>query len=113
MVNIVRLLDHLWIKITCKFIEQDSNGNKYYESYFSDYLGTKFRHVIKTTNLEPSSMNSDWYMWLHYLSDTIPKDKKKFRWQKDRKPNQTGTKNSYIADRKTVSAEYIKWQPNK
>jgi len=76
-----------------KFVGSDNLGNKYY----SNSIGKRW--VIYKNNIESSTIPSEWYPWMHFLSKNIPyEDKKKFSWQKNRKENLTGTKEAYKPD---------------
>ena len=72
-----------------KLVGKDENGNKFYKNKNDK------RWVIYRSGIEASKINSDWYLWIHHTVNDIPTKRKKFLWQKDHKPNQTGTSNSY------------------
>jgi NADH:ubiquinone oxidoreductase subunit len=104
------------IRLANQYVGLDDNGNKYYESKKTDYLGNKKRYLIYAKTVEPSSITPAWHMWLHHFTDTIPTtDQALFSWQKARMQNPTGSKLAYDPvggdKRKQVSADYKKWQP--
>ncbi|MDC1093055.1 NADH-ubiquinone oxidoreductase subunit NDUFA12 family protein [Pelagibacteraceae bacterium] len=74
-----------------KYVGKDEFDNKYYKSK------TNERWVIYTDRIEATKITSDWYLWIHHTTDTIPDEKgnKKHLWQKKHLENQTGSKNSY------------------
>ncbi len=74
-----------------KFVGKDEFGNKYYKSKKNE------RWVIYFNNIEATTIDSKWYLWMHHTVDTIPEPKveKKYLWQKNHLENQTGSKNSH------------------
>lgn len=113
------ILDKIWIKITSKHIATDNNGNEYYQSKKTDYLGRNARYVIYKDAPEPSTVPPIFHAWLHYLSDKIPDSSKikDFIWQKDYHANSTGTKFAYSPlnkknKRSSVSSDYQPFNPN-
>lgn len=112
------ILSTIFIKLTSQHVATDSFGNRYYQSQKTDYLGLNKRYVIYKDSPEPSSVEPMFHAWLHHLSDEIPnKDQvKEYSWQKDFKPNLTGTKLAYSPlnnnKRAKVSADYQPFQPN-
>ena len=57
-----------------KYVGKDYNGNKYYQSKSGK------RWVIYKGEINASKITSEWYSWIHNISDNIPRDKeqKKF-----------------------------------
>ena len=81
----------LQIFFSGKLVGEDKNGNKYYESKSGR------RWVIYNGEVEASKIPNEWYSWMHYMNNKIENDHnlKKYDWQKEHLPNQTGSENSY------------------
>ena len=81
----------LQIFFSAKLVGQDKNGNKYYQSKSGR------RWVIYNGEVEASKIPNEWYSWMHYMNNKIENnhDLKKYGWQKEHLPNQTGSNNSY------------------
>lgn len=108
-------LNSCFIRVLYKKVGEDDFGNKYYESYYKDKLGSNKRFVIYKGKAEPSKVPPLWHSWLHHLSDEIPNYSRNFEWQKKHLPNLTGTKFSYDPkikdDYKHKFNYYNRWQP--
>ena len=91
-----------------KFVGSDSLGNKYYQ----DKKGKRW--VIYSDEIDATKIPVEWYSWMHFTSNKIEKDHelKKYDWQKDHLPNQTGTQNSYHPKKNKNATEkkYNSWQ---
>ena len=72
-------------------VGEDKNGNKYYESKSGR------RWVIYNGEVEASKIPNEWYSWMHHMNNKIENDHdlKKYDWQKEHLPNQTGSSKSY------------------
>ncbi len=81
----------LQIFFSGKLVGEDKNGNKYYESKSGR------RWVIYNGEVEASKIPNEWYSWMHYMKNKIENNQsfKKYVWQKEHLPNQTGSENSY------------------
>ena len=81
----------LQIFFSGKFVGEDQNGNKYYESKSGR------RWVIYNGDVEASKIPNEWYSWMHHMNNKIENvhNLKKYGWQKVHLPNQTGSSNSY------------------
>lgn len=105
------------------FIGQDENGNKYYEAKDTkdSYDGRKRRWVIFKGYPDASKVPAEWHGWLHHTFDESPIDAplKRQVWEKDHKPNLTGTIHAWrpqgsIArggERQKASGDYEAWRP--
>ena len=99
-----------------ELVGEDAEGNKYYQTQ-----GGKRRWVIYNGVCEASKVSPDWHGWLHYTFDEPPKDGELPRrsWEKDHKPNLTGTDGAYhppgsvftATARPRVAGDYEAWQP--
>ena len=102
-----------------KFVGDDELGNKYYcnSKKFED--ATSKRWVIFKGEIEASKIPPHWHAWLHKTVNIPPINySHKYSWQKEIKPNLTGTSKSYFPNSQTnsknnkkIDAEYEKWQP--
>ena len=81
----------LQIFFSGKLVGEDKNGNKYYESKSGR------RWIIYKGEVEASKIPNEWYSWMHYMNNKIENNHnlKKYDWQKEHLPNQTGSINSY------------------
>ena len=81
----------LQIFFSGKLVGKDKNGNKYYESKSGR------RWVIYNGEVEASKIPNEWYSWMHHMNNKIQNDHelKKYDWQKEHLPNQSGSNNSY------------------
>ena len=83
----------IYTLFTGKFVGTDGFGNKYY----SNSKGKRW--VIYKDKIESSKISSEWYLWIHFLTNNRPSDNlKKFEWQKKHEENLTGTKKAYKPD---------------
>ena len=95
-----------------KFVGKDEFGNKYY----SNKKGKRW--VIYNNLVESSKIPSEWHLWIHFLTNTIPSNNApKFDWQKKHKENLTGTVEAYNpegslkSDIKKDNKKYEIWKP--
>ena len=91
-----------------KLVGKDSSGNKYYQNKDGK------RWVIYNGEVEASKIPNEWYSWMHYTNNKIENvhELKKYNWQKDHLPNQTGTKKSYHPknNKNATEKKYKSWQ---
>tara|TARA_B100002049_G_C15866014_1_gene285420 strand:+ start:138 stop:497 length:360 start_codon:yes stop_codon:yes gene_type:complete len=91
-----------------KFVGKDSFGNKYYENKSGK------RWVIYNGEVDASKISDEWYSWMHFIKNRIEKSTnfKKYKWQKDHLPNQTGTNKSYHPNKRNneISKKYKSWK---
>ena len=97
-----------------KFVGMDDIGNKYYtNSKVQNNLKEK-RWVIFNGEIEASKIPDQWYSWMHYINNKIENshDLKKYNWQKEHLPNQTGSENSYHPkkNKNAVKKKYNSWK---
>ena len=94
--------------ISGKFVGKDTLGNKYYESKSGR------RWVIYNGEVEASKIPNEWYSWMHYMNNKIENDHnlKKYDWQKEHLPNQTGSENSYHPKKynNVIKKKYKSWK---
>ncbi len=89
-------------------VGQDQFGNKYYQSKSGK------RWVIYKGEVEASKIPNEWYSWMHSTKNKIEDlhELKKYKWQKEHLPNQTGSENSYHPNKNNdaVKKKYNTWQ---
>jgi len=88
-------------------VGSDEFGNKYYSNLkdFSDLKAKRW--VIFKGEIEATKIPPHWHSWLHKSIDIPPLDyKHKFHWQKNHKPNMTGTKKAYFPSSYPLSKSY-------
>ncbi len=94
-----------------KFVGKDDFGNKYYKNNKGK------RWVIYNGEVNASKITSDWFSWMHNISNIVPIEnkKEKFTWQKPHKENKTGTKESLktniISKDDKKFKKYESWKP--
>ena len=103
---------YTWLK--GNFVGEDNMGNKYYtNSKNSSSINAK-RWVIYNGEIEASKIPNEWYSWMHYTNNNIENihNIKKYKWQKEHLPNQTGTENSYHPkkNKNAVKKKYNSWK---
>ena len=98
----------LQILFSGKLVGKDQNGNKYYESKSGR------RWVIYNGEVEASKIPNEWYSWMHYINNKIENKHKfkKYDWQKEHLPNQTGSKDSYHPKKynNVIKKKYKSWK---
>jgi len=91
-----------------KYVGSDSYGNKYYMSKNDE------RWVVYQDTVEASKITSEWFLWIHHTINELPKNNKKYLWQKKHLENQTGTINSYkpnsISKLNKTKKKYDTWK---
>lgn len=98
----------------------DEFGNRYYEERRTPKDRYAKRWVVYNGVVEPSKVPAHWHGWLHHtLEKPIPEASKRFGWQKEHKPNLTGTNARYLpaghieksGARAKATADYQPWSP--
>ena len=91
-----------------KLVGEDELGNKYYQNKKGK------RWVIYNGEVEASKIPNDWYSWMHHTNNKIENSHnlKKYKWQKNHLPNQTGTTNAYNPknNKNATEKKYKSWQ---
>ena len=91
-----------------KFVGEDKLGNKYYESKSGK------RWIVYNGEIEASKIPNEWYSWMHYINNNIQNlhQIKKYDWQKEHLPNQTGMESSYHPkkNKDAVKKKYSTWK---
>ena len=97
-------------------VGEDEDGNVFYQT--SD---GKRRWVIYNGVAEASRVSPDWHGWLHHTFDEPPSESElpRKQWEKDHKPNLTGTDLAYRPPgsvltpeaRPRATGDYEAWAP--
>ena len=91
-----------------KYVGEDHLGNKYYQNKSGK------RWVIYKGEVEASKIPVEWYSWIHQTNNKIENlhNFKKYNWQKDSIPNQTGSKNYYHPKKNNnvIKKKYKSWK---
>lgn len=106
----------LWTARKGQAVGEDELGNKFYQTQDG-----KRRWVIYADVADASKVSPDWHGWLHHTFDDAPEGGALPRkaWEKDHKPNLTGTDGAYhppgsvlnATSRPKVAGDYEAWQP--
>lgn len=104
-----------------KLAGTDRFGNKYYESRGKkDSFGRPVRWVLYKGASDPTSVPPEWWGWIHYTTAApLPENTGRKPWQKEHRPNLTGTPESYRprghdyqgGRRAPASGDYEAWTP--
>ena len=105
-----------------KLVGADEIGNKYYTNNVNHNDLKAKRWVIFNGEIEASKIPPHWHAWLHKSTDIPPINyNHKYEWQKDHKPNMTGTSEAYFPSSHPLSKnydpekkrdEYKSWNPD-
>lgn len=97
-------------------VGEDEQGNQFYQT-----ADGKRRWVVYNGYAEASRISPDWHGWLHHTFDEAPSQAPLPRkhWEKDHKPNLTGTGEAYHppgsvvtpSRRPRVAGDYEAWRP--
>tara|TARA_B100002052_G_C15352526_1_gene363265 strand:- start:96 stop:455 length:360 start_codon:yes stop_codon:yes gene_type:complete len=87
---------------------KDYFGNKYYQNKSGK------RWVVYNGEVDATKIPNEWFSWMHYLNNKIEHDQelKKFSWQKQSVPNQTGTIKAYHPNKDSTNdyKKYKSWK---
>lgn len=97
----------------------DEYGNRYYEARRArSGERHKRRWVIYEGMVEASKVPPAWHGWLHYTHEAPLGQSRVYAWQKEHKPDLTGTPGRYLPPgavkggaRPSVAADYQPWVP--
>lgn len=110
----------LHTKLRGQLVGEDEFGNRYFEHKYMPKKGRRERWVLYKGIAEASKVPAHWHRWLHYTTDTAPRDNNRTHdWEKQHIPNLTGTAHAYVPQghlrkggkRYRVSADYEPWKP--
>ena len=116
---------YTWLK--GQEVGRDAFGNRYFREkgggrVHPDSLRRERRWVIYEGEPEASRVPPEWHAWLHHTTDEVPPEggPPKRPWQKDHKPNLTGTAEAYRPPghflkggrRARATGDYEPWRPD-
>ena len=104
----------LWTYLNGQFVAEDQYKNRYYSNKKDSR-----RWVVYHGEIDASKVTPEWNNWLRFTSDHIPSEEnKRYDWQLDHTPNQTGTFNAYSPKSSSFNRkksdrdlDYEKWKP--
>jgi NADH:ubiquinone oxidoreductase subunit len=86
-----------------KLVGKDELGNEYYQN------GNK-RFIKYKGMTDPTTIPTNWYLWLHYSIDRVLKNENK--WEEPRIKNNTGSMLSYNPRIQSKYITYKPWNPD-
>lgn len=102
-------------------VGKDSLGNCYFQERAKPTGRRRRRWVIYDGEDEASRVPPSWHAWLHYTTSDVPDSSKAAPpiWQKEHKPNLTGTAGAYRppghtlegGKRAPATGDYEPWRP--
>lgn len=98
----------------------DDAGNRYFRDKRRSTQGRARRWVLYAGEAEASCVPAEWHAWLHHTTDEVPSGRAKWAWQKEHRPNLTGTNEAYRppghvlvgGKRQPATADYEPWRPS-
>lgn len=116
-------LDTLFIRLTSRRVGQDRFGNSYWEARSRrDVQGRPIRRVLYAGPPEASAVPPEWWGWIHHTTAApLPEDAPRRDWQKDHRPNLTGTPQAWRppghdargGQRPATAGDYEAWTPGR
>lgn len=101
----------------------DRFGNTYYESRKTlPVYGRRRRWAVYAHGgREPTVVPPEWHAWLHHTTDAPLPEAKRYPWQREHRPNLTGTPESYrpaghdyVGGRRgATTGDYEAWTPGR
>ena len=74
----------------------DRFGNVYFEGRRDlPVYGRKRRWVVFTGAADPTMVPPEWHAWLHHTTAAPLSETRRYPWQREHRPNLTGTAESY------------------
>jgi NADH:ubiquinone oxidoreductase subunit len=116
-------LDAVFIRLTSRRVGQDRFGNTYWEATSKrDVQGRPIRRVLYAGAPEASSVPPEWWGWIHHTTAApLPEDAPRRAWQKEHRPNLTGTPQAWRppghdargGQRPATAGDYEAWTPGR
>jgi len=94
----------------CRHIGHDAYGNRYFETVTKQR--SPKRWVVYRGKAEGSKVPPLWHAWIHHTIKQPPLDKTTHPWQKEHRPNLSGTAYAYNPTTdNTTQKPYQAWTP--
>ncbi len=101
-------------------VGDDDTGNRYFRDKKRTGTGRERRWVVYAGEAEASAVPAEWHAWLHHTTAEVPDGRAKQAWQKEHRPNMTGTAQAYRppghvlegGKRQPATADYEPWRPS-
>lgn len=98
----------------------DQFDNRYYQERRVPKHRRRKRWIIYQGEDEASRVPPEWNAWLHYTIDALPTGEGAQPWQKEHRPNPTGTAEAYRppghtlegGHRAKATGDYEPWSPS-
>ncbi|MCK8783890.1 NADH:ubiquinone oxidoreductase subunit NDUFA12 [Roseomonas sp. NAR14] len=113
-------LQRLSARLAGRAVGTDRFGNTYYESAAKQPVYDRTRRwVVYKGAPDPTSIPPEWHAWMHHTVDAPLSEVKRYAWQKEHRPNLTGTPASYRpaghdyagGQRRATAGDYDAWTP--
>ena len=114
---VMQFLDTLFIRFTSRKVGQDRFGNSYWEARSRrDSYGRAMRRVLFAKEVQASAVPAEWWGWLHHTTEQpLPEDAPRRAWQKEHRPNMTGTAEAWRPASTSANrgGDYEAWTPGR
>ena len=107
-----------WLRGTA--VGEDGIGNMYYRARSGEGWRREQRWVMYAGEDDASSVPPEWHAWLHHIVADPPSGPVKcYEWEKDHRPNATGSLQAYRppgstlegGHRAATTSDYEPWRP--
>jgi NADH:ubiquinone oxidoreductase subunit len=113
----MQFLDTLFIRFTSRKVGQDRFGNSYWEARSRrDSYGRAMRRVLFAKEVQASAVPAEWWGLLHHTTEQpLPEDAPRRAWQKEHRPNMTGTAEAWRPASTSANrgGDYEAWTPGR
>lgn len=113
----MQLLSTFFIRLTSRQVGQDRFGNTYWEARSRrDSYGRPMRRVLYAKEAQASAVPAEWWGWLHHTTENpLPEDAPRHPWQKEHRPNMTGTAEAWRPVNASArrGGDYEAWTPGR
>lgn len=114
------ILRRLAASLTGRHVGTDRTGNQYFESRRPNPHYRRHRRWVLYAGVpEATAVPPEWHGWLHHTTDAPLPETRRHAWQRDHRPNRTGTAESYRpighdyagGRRRDTTGDYEAWTP--
>lgn len=113
----MQFLTTLMIRLTSRQVGKDRLGNTYWEARSRrDSYGRPMRRVLFAKEAQASAVPAEWWGWLHHTTEQpLPEDAPRRAWQKEHRPNMTGTAEAWRPANPAAQrgGDYEAWTPGR